>query len=187
MDYFERKQLLKLARDTLKYHFKNKPIPPDVIPPNPKFQEKHGVFVTLQKEGKLRGCIGYIQPIKSLYEAVKENAFNAAFHDSRFTALKEEELPKVEIEISILSVPEELKYKDSLELIRKLKPKVDGVILEKNGREATFLPQVWNEVLIPEDFLRQLSWKAGLAPDGWKSAKIFTYQAEVFKEVTIKK
>lgn len=180
MNELHRKILLDLARKTIAAKFSNKNYELDFIPK--EFQEKRGVFVTLHKHGQLRGCIGYICPTKSIYGAIKENALNAAFSDPRFPPLQKEELKEVEIEISILSVPQKIEFKESKELIQKLRPKKDGVILEKKGHQATFLPQVWEQIPDPFEFLQQLSWKAGLSPEAWKDAAIYTYQAEVFGE-----
>ncbi len=180
MNELHRKILLDLARKTIAAKFFGKKYELDLIPK--EFQAKHGVFVTLHKHGELRGCIGNICPDKSLYEAVKENALNAAFHDPRFPILKKEELKEIELEISILSIPQKVAFKEPKELIQKLRPEIDGVILEKKGHQATFLPQVWEQLPDPFEFLQHLSWKAGLGPDAWKDAAIYTYQAEVFSE-----
>ncbi|MEK6938758.1 MAG: AmmeMemoRadiSam system protein A [Nanoarchaeota archaeon] len=180
MNPTNQQELLKLARETIKAKFTDRKY--DLGSIHSEFKEKRGVFVTLTKKGELRGCIGFIQPIKSVYEAVKENALNAAFHDPRFKPLQKEELKEIKIEISILSQPIKVDFKEPLELIKKLKPKHHGVILEKNGHQATFLPQVWEQIPEPEEFLRHLSWKAGLSIDAWKSANILVYVVEKFEE-----
>lgn len=180
MNTSTQKSLLKLARKVLGNHFLKKDYTLDPLPA--ELKEKRGVFVTLHKKGQLRGCIGYILPLKSIYDGVKENALNAAFHDPRFKPLAKEELSEIDLEISILTPPQKLDFLNPNELIRKLRPKIDGVILEKNGHQATFLPQVWEDLSDPFDFLQQLSWKAGLSIDAWKTATIYTYQAEVFGE-----
>lgn len=173
-------KLLKLARNTLQSKFVGKSYDLNQIPT--EFQEKRGVFVTLHKHGELRGCIGYIHPIKPLYDGVKENALNAAFHDPRFPPLQKEELKEIKLEISVLTPPKKLEYKNEVDLLKKLRPEIDGVILEKNGRQATFLPQVWEQLPDKKEFLQQLCMKAGLSSDAWKTAVIHTYQAEVFSE-----
>jgi AmmeMemoRadiSam system protein A len=144
-------------------------------------KEKRGVFVTLTKNGELRGCIGFIQPLKSIYDSVKENALNAAFHDPRFKPLQKEELKDLKIEISILTLPVKIGFKEPKELLQKLTPH-HGVILEKSGHQATFLPQVWEQITDPIEFLQQLSWKAGLTTEAWKSANISIYTVEKFEE-----
>jgi AmmeMemoRadiSam system protein A len=180
MNELHRKILLDLARKTIAAKFSGKNYELGLIPK--EFQARHGVFVTLHKHGELRGCIGYIHPIKPLYDGVKENALNAAFHDPRFPPLGKEELIEVEIELSVLTPPKRLEYKSEADLLKKLRSEIDGVIIEKNGRQATFLPQVWKQIQDKIEFLQQLCWKAGLSPDAWKTAAIYTYQAEVFSE-----
>ncbi|MFA6917756.1 MAG: AmmeMemoRadiSam system protein A [Candidatus Gracilibacteria bacterium] len=150
--------------------------------------EKRGVFVTLEIEKKLRGCIGTIIPVYTLEYAVKRNAINAAFEDPRFWPLTSEELDKVQIEISVLSVPEKLEYRDSADLLQKLRPMKDGVILKKGYYEATYLPQVWEELKDKEQFLGSLCMKAGMNSEEWRGGEhgekveVSTYQAEVFHE-----
>lgn len=179
MDPQNKKLLLNLARKTLETHFQNKKFYLTEIPP--EFQQKGGVFVTLHKERELRGCIGYIFPVKSIYEGVKENVLNAAFQDPRFYPLKKEELPELKIEISILTPPQKLAFLFPEELLKKLTKK-EGVILEKNSRQSTFLPQVWEQLPEKVGFLEHLSLKAGLSKDAWKTANIFIYFAEAFSE-----
>ncbi len=172
----EKAQLLKVARTTLEMYLKAgetyKP-PTD----NPKFKEKRGVFVTLNKNGQLRGCIGYIQPIKSLIEAIGDNAISAAVHDNRFSPVKEDELKDIKIEISILTVPQI----DTLENIIKNK---SGIVLQQGDWGATYLPQVWEDVPDPEQFFSSLCLKAGLSPDCYqaKETKLSSYRAIVFGE-----
>lgn len=175
----DKKFLLNLARNTIDYAFKNKgklmPIEETEIPENLK--EKRGVFVTLNENEKLRGCIGYIEAIEKLYKAVQLNALSASFEDTRFSPLSENELKNVKIEISILTIPENCEFKD----IRK---DIDGVVL-KNGRYgATYLPQVWENVSDEEEFFGSLCNKAGLEWNCYKdeNTKFSTYQAEVFSE-----
>ncbi len=145
--------------------------------------EKRGVFVTLEIFGQLRGCIGNISPVYPLEEAVRRNALNAAFDDPRFMPLAGEEFKDVEIEISVLTVPKKLKYGSVEELLKKLQPLKDGVILKKGYHEATYLPQVWEDLSDKEAFLSSLCTKAGMRSDEWRSVgvEVFTYQAEVFK------
>jgi len=180
MNQNRKQELLELARKVIEAKFQNKEYDLEFI--SREFKEKRGVFVTITKKKELRGCIGFIQPIKSVYDSVKENALNAAFHDPRFTHLKKEELSQIKIEISILTIPQKLDYKDEKNLLQKLQKSKPGVVLEKSGHQATFLPQVWEEVKEAEEFLRHLSWKAGLGVDEWKSAIIYTYTVEKFME-----
>jgi len=173
----ERKYLLKLARDTIDYAFENNGELMPIKNVADKFKEKRGVFVTLHKDGKLRGCIGYIEPIEKLYLAVQSNALSAAFNDPRFNSLGKKELKYCEIEISILTVPEKTELK-------KIQEGIDGVILKQDNNQATYLPQVWEDVAGPGEFYGSLCIKAGLQADCYTDpeTKFYKYRAEVFKE-----
>jgi len=148
------------------------------------FSMRSGVFVTLHIAGQLRGCIGSLTGTETVRDGVKNNAVSAALHDSRFSPLTAEEFGKIDIEISILSPPQPLAYSDSLDLLAKLRPHVDGVILRKGHKGATFLPQVWEQLPLPEDFLTRLCIKAGLSGDIWRREKLAveTYQVQHFSE-----
>ena len=145
--------------------------------------EKRGVFVTLESDGRLRGCIGNIMPVYPLEEAVRKNAVSAAFGDPRFEPLSAEEFSDIEIEISVLTVPEKLEYKDADDLLEKLTVGEDGVVLRKGYYEATYLPQVWDEIKEKETFLGSLCMKAGMPVDEWKKGEleILTYRVELLK------
>ncbi len=150
----------------------------------PVFKERRGVFVTLKNKGLLRGCIGSLSSTKTLLAGVRENAINAAFHDPRFPALRAEELPETDIEVSILTKPQPCEYRDGADLLNKLRPGIDGVIIRQGLAGATFLPQVWQQLPRTEDFLAQLCRKAGLPAETWKNAelKVETYQVQYFAE-----
>lgn len=181
LDEATQKWLLALARETLRRHLAGKPLPDPVregreVPP--RARETYGVFVTLKKHGDLRGCIGSIVGTEPLYQGVIRNTVNAAAHDPRFSPMTPAEEPEVDIEVSVLTPLEEVPSFQDIRLGR------DGVLLEKGGRRAVFLPQVapeqgWD---LPTT-LTHLSMKAGLAPDAWKSgARFQTFQAHVFHE-----
>jgi len=172
----EKKELLAVARTTLDQYLKTgKTYRPKTD--NPKFLAKRGVFVTLTKNGQLRGCIGYIEPVESLIEAVRDNAISAAVSDSRFSPVDASELKDIEIEISILTVPQA----DTLANIIKNKL---GVVLRQGSRGATYLPQVWEDLADPDQFFQSLCLKGGLALSCYKDAatQLFSYQAIVFSE-----
>ena len=184
----ERLALLKFARACIAGKFKgNDPEDENVSKEVSRelLKQKRGVFVTLHKNGKLRGCIGNIEPVKTLVCGVRENALFAAFKDSRFEPLALNELNLIDIEISILSKPEKMDYKNSRELLSDLTPGVDGVIIEKKHHRATFLPQVWEQLPKPEEFLTQLCMKAGLSANEWEKSGliIHTYQVQSFGEM----
>ena len=132
----------------------------------------------------MRGCIGNLTSTESVLDGVKRNAVNAAFHDPRFSSLSAAELDRTEIEVSILTEPLPLEYRDTRDLIQKLRVNVDGVIIRKGHSSATFLPQVWEQLPRPEDFLTHLCMKAGLPSDAWKSSEleVLTYQVQYFEE-----
>jgi AmmeMemoRadiSam system protein A len=131
--------------------------------------EQRASFVTLKLAGRLRGCIGSLEASRRLSQDIAANARCAAFEDPRFPALTHEELDQTEIEISLLSRPARISFEDHEDLIRQLVPGEDGLILEHDGplgrRRSTFLPQVWEDVRDPQQFVAQLKLKAGLAAD----------------------
>ena len=147
-------------------------------------EQNRGTFVSLHKKGNLRGCIGNIDPVKTVFEGVRDNARHAAFNDSRFSPLSFEELKDTTIEVSILTRPEIVDYTDARDLIAKLRPGTDGVMIKKRYHSATFLPQVWNQLKDPKIFLTHLCVKAGLSSDEWKSGdlNVSIYQVQLFEE-----
>ncbi|MBS3155550.1 AmmeMemoRadiSam system protein A [Candidatus Woesearchaeota archaeon] len=175
------KELLKLARETIESYFSRKELKiSDEI--KKKYSDKKACFVTLTKNNQLRGCIGSLQPKQELYKDVIDNAHNAAFQDPRFSPLEKSELEKIKIEISVLSIPKKMIFKDSNDLLNKLTKK-EGVIIKKGFYSATYLPQVWKEVNGKEEFLSSLCVKAGLNEDAWKDKiEVFTYHVEIVKE-----
>ncbi len=148
------------------------------------FNEKKGVFVTLHLNGSLRGCIGSLEPHETIVQGVINNSINAAFYDPRFPPLSIDEFNGIDIEVSILSRPEKLEYSDGKDLISKLEPGVDGVIIGKGRAGATFLPQVWDQLPDAESFLSQLCRKAGLSGDEWEKGDldVKVYHVQYFNE-----
>ncbi len=179
--------LVRLARQTIAEHLDldvDEPLGPEELT-DPELQAGRGVFVTLNKRGALRGCIGSLVGQESIVDGIRRHAINAAFHDSRFPPVEAKEFPELQIDISVLSEPRSLAYTDGDDLIKKLRPGVDGVILKSSdGRGATFLPQVWEQVPDPQLFLGHLCRKAGLADTDWQSGEleVETYQVQHFEE-----
>ena len=181
--------LVKLARFTLMERF-GRNVPKDaarnlkIALSDDSFNLNCGTFVTLTLEGQLRGCIGSLTSTEDVLAGVKQNAINAAFHDPRFAPLSEKELDRIEIEVSVLTDPKPLVYQDSADLIQKLRPHVDGIIIQKGLARATFLPQVWEQLPKTEDFLGHLCMKAGLAANAWQKPglEVQTYQVQYFEE-----
>lgn len=180
----DRKTLLTLARSTVAAELKRGQALKRPTPLSPALAEARGCFVTLHQKGALRGCIGIIEATTPLFDNVAENATHAAFRDPRFAALKAHELDQVEFEVSVLTPPRPLAYKDAADLKRLLQPGVHGVILSRGGCRATFLPQVWEQLPQVETFLSHLCRKAGLPGDCWKAGDtaISVYEAEYFSE-----
>jgi len=181
----EGKHLVEMARKTIEkalFNPKNKNEPDPVK--FPKFQERRGTFVTITMNGALRGCIGHIIPQESLVESIRVNAMNAAFSDPRFRPLSQSEFEKIKIEVSILTEPTPLAYTDANDLLGKLKPGTDGLIIRKGYHQATFLPQVWEQLPNKKEFLTHLCLKAGLAGDAWVSEalEVHRYQVQAFEE-----
>lgn len=148
----------------------------------PRLTEPGASFVTLKIGGQLRGCMGTIEAKHPLAEDVTKNASSAALRDPRFPSVTLEEIDLIETEVSVLTTPEILLYSSSEDLLSRLKPGIDGVIVKKGIRRATFLPQVWKKVEDAEDFLSRLCLKANLTQDAWRSEEleILTYTVESF-------
>jgi len=181
----DRRILLKLARSAIISELmKDRNIiakPKDV---SPLLKEKRGCFVTLHKGGSLRGCIGTIEPTTALISCVEENAINAAFRDPRFSPIDRDEVDAVDIEISVLTVPREIKHTNREDLKKQIIPGVHGVILSQGYRRSTFLPQVWEQLPQKEDFLEHLCLKGGMSRSAWRelSTRVEVYEAEYFSE-----
>ncbi|MBT4540382.1 AmmeMemoRadiSam system protein A [Candidatus Woesearchaeota archaeon] len=145
--------------------------------------EEKGSFVTLTVHSALRGCIGHLLPVQALYKDVIDNALHAAFEDPRFPAMVKKELEDVTIEISVLDVPQKLDYKDENDLLNQLSKTKPGVIIKKGVQQATYLPQVWDDLPDVQEFLSSLCMKAGLNPKEWKSGiDIEVYGVDKFTE-----
>jgi len=151
---------------------------------DPIFRSHRGTFVTLTIDGNLRGCIGSLTATEPIKKNISGNAVNAAFNDPRFPSLSTEELDQIEIEISILTESKPLSYEGGDDLVSKLRVNTDGVIIRKGIASATFLPQVWDQLPKPEDFLSPLCMKAGLSPNAWQKPglQVSTYQVQYFEE-----
>ena len=148
-----------------------------------RLRRPSGAFVTLEKNGQLRGCIGHIQPREPLYRAVIDNAHSAATRDTRFSPVTPDELDSIEVEVSVLTVPEPLEFSSPEDLLDKLTPHRDGLVLTVGFRRATFLPQVWEGLPDPERFVAELKRKAGLAPEASTTkCRIRRYSALKWKE-----
>ncbi len=181
----EKQILLRLARKALRRGVEGQ-APPDVDLESvgTRLKAPGASFVTLTVRGALRGCIGALEPFQPLAMDVREHALAAALEDPRFPPVTSDELDQIEIEISRLTMPVSLNYRDCDDLLNRLRPQVDGVILRDGHRRATFLPQVWEKIPAKADFLDNLCYKMGAAPDTWrkKHLEVLTYQVEEFHE-----
>jgi AmmeMemoRadiSam system protein A len=180
----ERKLLLELARKSLAATAGGQQAPAVPAGISESLRQPRACFVTLTIDGQLRGCIGSLLPEGPLAEAVIRRARSAALEDPRFSPVEPDEVKRIHIEISVLSLPRPLEFTSPEDLLAKLRPGVDGVVLSLGPNQATYLPQVWKEIPSKEDFLGSLSRKAGLGESAWRSpeAKVETYQAEAFEE-----
>ena len=177
-------ELVKMARRVVTQHLNNDEKISD-SEFNTKFDFSSGVFVTLNKENDLRGCIGYPIPVKKLYDGLVDAAISAATRDPRFSAVTPDELDKITFEVTVLTPPEEIKVSEHSEYLSQIKVGRDGLIVENSFTSGLLLPQVpteygWNE----EEFLEYTCQKAGLEKDAWKekSTKISKFQGVIFKE-----
>jgi AmmeMemoRadiSam system protein A len=140
-------------------------------------------FVTLQKLGQLRGCIGHLEAVQPIVVDVADNAFAAAFRDPRFPLLNADEWPEVEVHLSLLTVPEAMHFRDEADLIAQIRASEDGLILQDGPNRGTFLPSVWESLPDPVEFLAHLKRKAGLPAHHWsRQIEIYRYQTESFGE-----
>ena len=146
-----------------------------------ELQAKKATFVTLHRNNELRGCIGILEPLRPLAEDIAYNAWAAAFSDSRFMPVSASELDDLDIHISILGTPEEMNFTSEDDLVKQIRPGVDGLILEKGFNKGTFLPSVWDSLTDSHEFLNHLKLKAGLPADYWSdNIKIKRYTVEEF-------
>ncbi len=181
----EKDTLLRLAREALQQGVAGRTmvaLDPERL--TPTLRAEGASFVTLTIGGQLRGCIGALEPYQPLAADVREHAVAAALEDPRFPPVSREEVDQIEIEISRLTMPCNLEYRDADDLLSRLRPNIDGVVLRDGFRRATFLPQVWEKIPDKEDFLDNLCYKMGEPPDLWrrKHLEVLTYQVEEFKE-----
>jgi len=156
--------LLRIARNAIGERFA---FPAQAVADFAELGEAAATFVTLTQQGQLRGCIGSLEAHRPLARDVAANALAAAFHDPRFRPLGKDEFVRTRVEVSLLTPAEPFPVRDEADALARLRPLVDGLILSYRGRRASFLPQVWESLRAPGDFLAQLKLKAGLPADFW--------------------
>jgi len=177
-------QLLTLARNSISYGLKyGRAIEPLSSEFEDNLKQTAACFVTINIGGNLRGCIGHLSAIQPLFEDVAENAFSAAFRDPRFPELREDELERIEIEISILTPSTAMEFTDENDLLSQIQEGVDGLILEDGYNRGTFLPTVWESLPDKQDFWKHLKMKAGLPVSHWSDTlKVSRYHTISFSE-----
>jgi len=149
------------------------PLEPDLASATAGMLAEGASFVTLHRAGVLRGCVGTLEALRPLVVDVAHNAFRSAFWDPRFHPLSRSELTEIDVHISVLSAPEAVECASEADLLERLRPGIDGLILHAGHARATFLPAVWEQAPEPREFLRNLKVKAGLPADYWSTALRF--------------
>lgn len=173
--------LVELARDSIRSGLADgRPMAAEGLPGI--LAEPGAAFVTLKRHGQLRGCIGSPTAWRALGEDVVDNAFKAAFRDPRFPPLTEAELEDLDLSVSVLTPPEAIRFADEADLLGQLRPHVDGIIIEDQGRRALFLPSVWEQLPEKQSFLMHLKMKAGLAANHWSP----TFAASRFQSIEVR-
>ena len=162
-----KQQLLELARESIRKGLCGETLTVRVADYPEPLRALRATFVTLEVDRQLHGCIGSLEARRSLVEDVVGNAYSAAFHDTRFSALTWPEFERLDIHIALLSPPEPMRFFSEQDLLAQLRPRVDGLIIEEDQHRGTFLPSVWESLSTPREFLRHLKLKAGLNPDYW--------------------
>ncbi|MDP1704019.1 MAG: AmmeMemoRadiSam system protein A [Sulfurimicrobium sp.] len=176
------KILLAIARATISSAL-GKAMQADESPP--WLQEPGATFVTLTQQGELRGCIGSLEAHRPLLVDIKANALAAAFRDPRFPPLIADELDRTQVEVSLLSPLSPIVFNSEEDALAQLRPEVDGIVFEYEFYRSTFLPQVWEQLPQPAEFMAHLKHKAGLSPGFWDTnVRLFRYTVNKWKEST---
>jgi AmmeMemoRadiSam system protein A len=172
--------LLTLARNAIAQHFG---LPTQPVGEPEWLKEPGATFVTLTQQGNLRGCIGSLEAHRPLGQDISRNALAAAFGDPRFPPLDEAECAATRVEVSLLSPLQPIQFKDEADALAQLRPDVDGVVFECGNYRSTFLPQVWEQLPQPRQFMAHLKRKAGLPEDFWSpQVRLSRYTVEKWKE-----
>lgn len=176
-------RILRAAMQSVSYAMKNGKTPKVDIPSfPPALREHRATFVTINKNGQLRGCIGTLQAHQPLIVDIVENAYKAAMKDSRFPPIQEDEAPALDLSVSLLSPFQEMSFSNEADFIRQLRPKTDGLVIADQGKRSVFLPQVWESIPNPKQFVSHLKQKAGLPAGHWSAS----FQAWRFTATSLK-
>ncbi len=181
----QRRQLLALALASIRHGLSSgEPLTVRAEQYAPPLRQHRASFVTLNKEGQLRGCIGHLEAWQSLVEDVAQNAWAAAFRDPRFSPLTSQELERLQIHISVLTPAQPLQFTSEHDLLTQIRPQVDGLILRDGNARGTFLPSVWDALPRVEDFWQHLKQKAGLPANHWSNTlTVQRYETESFGDI----
>jgi AmmeMemoRadiSam system protein A len=177
----QQKLLVQIAKDSIAHGLEyGTPLAVAAKDYPAELQEIRATFVTLEIAKQLRGCIGMLEAVRPLVVDIAQNAFSAAFRDYRFPQLSKAEYPQLEIHLSILSQSEPMTFESEQDLIKQLRPHVDGLIMQEGGRRGTFLPSVWDSLPEPKQFLQQLKIKSGLPSHYWSDTlQVFRYTCDI--------
>lgn len=174
------KVLLTLARNAIVQSFG---LPAQSVEQPVWLDEPGATFVTLTQHGDLRGCIGSLEAYRSLGMDVRQNALAAAFRDPRFPPLSADEVAGTRVEVSLLSPQKLMQFTDEADALTQLRPEEDGIVFEYRNYRSTFLPQVWEQLPTPREFMAHLKRKAGLPADFWSpEVKLHRYSVDKWKE-----
>jgi len=176
----DRRYLLDLARESIRHGLRHgRPLPVDLERLAAPLTVRRACFVTLELQGRLRGCIGSLEAVRPLAQDVAANAYAAAFRDPRFPPLSEAEFAGLDLHLSLLTPPQPFPCASEADLLQRLRPGRDGLILQEGSRRATFLPSVWEQLPDRQSFLLHLKRKGGW-PDGYWSEQlqVFRYGTE---------
>jgi len=178
----ERAILLDVARRSIAHGLDHgTPLRVDPADYPEPLRAERAAFVTLLRDGELRGCIGHLEACQALVMDVAENAFAAAFRDPRFPPLSRQESARLEVHLSVLSPPEPMTFSCEADLLAQIRPGIDGLILREGSARGTFLPSVWESLPQPQDFLNHLKRKAGLPAGHWSDRiRVERYTTESF-------
>ncbi len=178
----DQQQLLQLARESIEYRLQhNHEISIRTGDYPPELQQERATFVTLHLNNQLRGCIGTLEAYQALVLDVAHNAYAAAFTDPRFIPVTQSEVNNLEIHISILNPAEEMHFESEQDLIDQIRPNIDGLIIQDDGRRGTFLPSVWEQLVEPREFIHHLKLKAGLPASHWSNTlQVWRYTTTSF-------
>jgi len=178
----DKKNLRQVAQDSIHYGLQHqRPLPISLSDYNERLTTPGASFVTLNLNHQLRGCIGTLEACQPLVKDVADHAFAAAFQDPRFPPLTADEEQHLELHISVLSKPVAIEFSNEADLLTKIEPGIDGLILEDNSHKGTFLPSVWEQLATPREFLSHLKLKAGLRQDDWNDdIRVYRYHTISF-------